>query len=327
MKSKIKLNKQYGIVNKNILQNKNISIKAKGLYVYLAARAGNKGYCTPSISTICKDLGINDATFYKYKNELVNNNIIKVTKEGKGIKQRNVYQLPKVSKGYGIVYLDTLTDNNINLQAKAIYGLLACYAGTRFIAYPLAKLIYSYLKVSRNTYFKILKVLKTKGIVRTKQLHINGRYAYCNYYINGAKPNKANTRYIFKFKGNRKNNKITTTITTTTTTNEYQAYTELIKGNIEYEALQGVYQGDTGALNILGNILSILVNSAYMGQITGIKANGVNISGNILKSVYNKLNYNHIKNVVDNVLNVNKINNIREYLKVALFNSYYQYNK
>ena len=328
MKSKIKLNKQYGIVNKNILQNKNISIKAKGLYVYLAARAGNKGYCTPSISTICKDLGINDATFYKYKNELVNNNIIKVTKEGKGIKQRNVYQLPKVSKGYGIVYLDTLTDNNINLQAKAIYGLLACYAGARFIAYPLAKLIYSYLKVSRNTYFKALKVLKLNNIVKTKQLHINGRYAYCNYYINGAEPNKTNTKYIFKFKNKNKvkNNKITKT-TTTTINNEYKAYEELVKANIEYEALQGVYQGDTGALNILGNIVSILVNSAYMGQINGIKANGVNISGNILKSVYNKLNYNHIKNVVDNVLNVNKINNIREYLKVALFNSYYQYNK
>ena len=328
MKSKIKLNKQYGIVNKNVLQNKNISIKAKGLYVYLSARAGNKGTCNPTISTICSNLNINDATFHKYKNELINNNIITVTKEGKGIKQRNVYQLPKVSKGYGIVYLDTLTDNNINLQAKAIYGLLACYAGARFIAYPLAKLIYSYLKVSRNTYFKALKVLKLNNIVKTKQLHINGRYAYCNYYINGAEPNKTNTKYIFKFKNKNKvkNNKITKT-TTTTINNEYKAYEELVKANIEYEALQGLYGGDTGALNILGNILSILVNSAYMGQITGIKANGVNISGNILKSVYNKLNYNHIKNVVDNVLNVNKINNIREYLKVALFNSYYQYNK
>lgn len=328
MKSKIKLNKQYGIVNKNVLQNKNISIKAKGLYVYLSARAGNKGTCNPTISTICSNLNINDATFHKYKNELINNNIITVTKEGKGIKQRNVYQLPKVSKGYGIVYLDTLTDNNINLQAKAIYGLLACYAGARFIAYPLAKLIYSYLKVSRNTYFKALKVLKLNNIVKTKQLHINGRYAYCNYYINGAEPNKTNTKYIFKFKNKNKvkNNKITKT-TTTTINNEYKAYEELVKANIEYEALQGVYQGDTGALNILGNIVSILVNSAYMGQINGIKANGVNISGNILKSVYNKLNYNHIKNVVDNVLNVNKINNIREYLKVALFNSYYQYNK
>ena len=334
MKQKIKLNKQYGITNKDILQNKNISIKAKGLYTYLCARAGNKGYCNPTVSTICNDLNINDATFHKYKNELINNNIIKVTKQGKGIKQSNVYQLPKVTKGYGIVYLDILKDNNINLQAKAIYGLLACYAGTRFVAYPLAKLIYSYLKISRNTYFKALKLLKVHNIVKTKQLHINGRFAYCNYYIHGVKPNKTNTKYIFKFKNKNKvknkNNKITTTTTHNTiitTNSEYQAYTELIKVNIEYEALQGLYVGNTRASNILSNILSILVNTAYMGQIKGIKANGVNISESIVKQIYNKLNYNHIKNVVDSVVGVQKINNLREYLKVALFNSYYQYNK
>ena len=324
MKNKVKLNKQYGIVNKNILQNKNISIKAKGLYVYLCARSGNKGYCTPSVATICNDLGITDNTFFKYKNELVKANIIKVTKEGTGIKQRNIYHLPKVSKGYGIVYLDTLKDNSINLQGKAIYGLLACYAGARFIAYPLAKLIYSYLKVSRNTYFKILKVLKTKGIVRTKQLHINGRYAYCNYYINGAKPNKTNTKYIVKFKSNNKRKASFNAIKINSNKcDDYNLYRDMVLSNISYKALVGYFSKDKYALTLLDNIIDILVNSLYVGC-NSLTYKGIRIAASSIKSIYRKLEFSHIKSVIMNVKGVtNKIYNKTEYLRVCLVSVFY----
>ena len=245
MKQKLKINKQYGLISNEIIKNKNISIKAKGLYIYLSARSGNKFKCRPTISTICKDLGITDTSFYKYKNELETANILTVIKTGQGINKRNEYHLQKVTKGYGIVYLDVLKDKNIKLQAKAIYGLLSCYAGTRFIAYPISKLIYTYLNISRNTHFRLLKGLKEKGIVKTKQLHINGRYSYCNYYINGATPNNTKTRFIIKFKGKNKNNK-NIKIQKSTYTN----YKEMVLNNINYKSLQGYYANNNKALNL-----------------------------------------------------------------------------
>lgn len=326
MKNKVKLNKQYGLVNKNVLQNKNISIKAKGLYTYLCARAGNKGYCNPTVATICNDLNINDATFHKYKNELLNNNIITITKQGTGIKQRNTYQLPKATTGYGIVYLETLKDNNINLQAKAIYGLLACYSGTRFIAFPLSKLIYTYLKISRNTYFRILKLLKVHNIVTTKQLHINGRFAYCNYYINGAKPNKATTKYIFKFTGKRKNITNTTNSNITPHIIQYDNFKDLVHTNINYLALLGYFKHNNKAIELLNDITDIITNTLFTKP-KPLIFNNITLQSSIVQAIFNKLEFKHVKYVINNILNVkHKINNRTQYIKVCLTNAYYNFN-
>lgn len=67
-----------------------------------------------------------------------------------------------------------------------------------FVVYLLLKLIHNTLQISRNTYFKTLKKLKEINIIITNQLHINDRFAYCNYYINGKETNKIKTRFIFK---------------------------------------------------------------------------------------------------------------------------------
>lgn len=320
MKQKIKIEKQYGLVSKQVLQNKKISIKAKGLYVYLSARAGNKFKCKPTISTICRDLRVTDTSFYKYKKELEAAGILITVKTGRGVTKRNEYHLQKVTKGYGIVYLDVLTNKNIKLQSKAIYGLISCYAGARFIAYPLSKLIYTYLKISRNTHFRLLKGLKEKGIVKTKQLHIDGRFAYCNYYINGAKPNNTKNRYIIKFKGTRKNIKNTKTDNTKT---NYTNYREMVLSNINYKSLQGYYAKNNKALNILNDIVDIITNTLYEGS-KPLLFKGVEMQTNILQSIYSKLEFKNIKSVIDSVLSIkNKINNKTEYLRVSLANSYY----
>ena len=327
MKQKIKIEKQYGITNKEILKNKNISANAKGLYVYLCARSGNKGICNPSIATICKDLAINEATFHKYKNELLNNSIISIEKKGQGLKKINNYILLKQSKkGYGIVYLDIAKDSAISLKAKAIYGLLSCIAGVRFVAYPISKSIHLTLKISRNTYFKSIKQLKSLNYLITKQLHINGRFSYCNYYINGKEPNKKETRYIFK--GLTKNNnkpKNTTNNLLNTTYNYYEACIDTIKLNIQYDALIGLFKDNKTALYILDNILTILSNDTYSENVKSVVINNINLNGSVVKSIFNKLNFDNVKYVVNNVLNVpNKIKNIKQYLRVSLVNSFYQ---
>ena len=330
MKNKVKINKQYGIINKEVIKDSRLSANAKGLYTYFCARAGNKGICNPSVDTICKDLHINVATFHKLKNELVNNKIINIEKKGTGINRRNSYILLKqTNTGYGMVYLDIVMNPRLNLKSKAIYGLLACYAGTRFIAYPLSKLIHSTLKISRNTYFNALRMLKELNFLITKQLHINGRFSYCNYYINNKEPNKKETRFIFKGL-----NKKTTTLTNySTKTNKgentvsstYITYMDNIKSNIEYDALIGLFDSNKKALYILENILTILTNDTYSDNVKSIVVNDVKLNGSVVKSIFNKLNFNNIKYVVENILRTNnKIKNITKYLKVALINSYYQ---
>lgn len=297
MKVKVKITKQYGIVNKLVLQNKNITANAKGLYVYLCARSGNKGNCNPTIPTICKDLNINQTTFHKLKRELIENKVIKIEKTETGLKKRNNYiLLQETKKGYGIVYLDIVKDQNIPLKAKAIYGLLSFISGIRFIAYPTAKLLYSLLNISRNTYFKAINLLKRYNYVKTKQLHINSRFAYCNYYINGAEPNKKDTRYIFKRKYYNKNN------TPSTKNNrekekpspEYFCKEEIIKEKIEYETILDFYINSKKAQYILDNIVSILVSNIYSESPSKLKIDGLVRDGNVVKMVFNKLNYNNI---------------------------------
>lgn len=326
MKHKIKLTKQYGIINKEILKNKNISINAKGLYIYFCARSGNKYTCNPTIPTILKDLNICEATFHKLKNELIENKIITVTKIGTGLNRKNNYNIiNKSNKNYGIVYLDILTNSKLDLKSKAIYGLLASYSGTSFIAYPLVKWILNLLNISRNTYFKYAKELKKLNIVKTKQLHLNGRFAYCNYYINGAEPKEVKSKYIFI---NENNNKKTTTTKTNKGNNviEYNNYETIIKDNIEYNSLQKLYENNNKAKYYLKNIVSILTNTIYFeNKSKGIIINGIEISAERLSMIYNKLSFNHIKTVVNSLIKTNnKITNIRKYIKVALYNAYFQ---
>lgn len=326
MKRKQKLTKQYGLVNKNVLINKNISIDAKGLYVYLCARSGSKYICNPTIATILKDLGICETTFHKLKKELITAGIIEVVKSGIGLNRRNNYNiLVKSNKGYGIVYLDVLTNSKLDLKSKAIYGLLSSYAGASFIAYPFTKFICSILNICRNTYFKYAKTLKELNIIKTKQLHKNGRYSNCNYYINGAEPTNEyqNSKYIFINENNKKttvkNNKGNNVI-------EYNKYETIVKDNIEYNSLNKLYEQDKKAKYYLENIVSILTNSIYFEtKSKGIIVEGIEVSAEVLAMIYNKLNFSNIKTVVNSLITTNnKITNIRKYIKVALYNSYFQ---
>lgn len=325
MKQKLKLNKQYGIINKQVITNKSLSVGAKGLYVYMCGRSGNKGYCMPLVATICNDLGINEVTFHKYKNELIKAGVICVAKQGEGLHRRNKYVLVgKQDKGnYGIVPLNVVTNNKISLKAKAIYGLISCIAGGRFIAYPLAKVIYLTLGVCRGTYFSCMQNLKEYGCVLTKQLHINGRFAHCNYYINGKEPNKPKTRYIIKV--TKKQNKITSKTNKTITNINYNLTENYIAENIEYEALKGLYGNNSKALYILEQMYSVLVNDTYADNIKSVNYKGQVFSSSIVKAVFKKLNYNNIKYVIDKMLKLDsKINNIRSYVRVAMLSSYYE---
>ena len=345
MKSKIKMEKQYGLVVREILQNKDLSIDAKGLYVYLAARAGNKYTCYPTIATICKDLDICESTFHNLKNELIEHKIISITKTGTGFSKQNIYNLLiKANKGYGMVYLDTLTDSSISIKSKAIYGLIASFGGADRLAHPLVKVICKCLKICRNTYFKYVKKLKELEIINIKQVHRDGRFANCYYYFNGNNmPLKhAHLKYIYvndktresveedkKLWAEEKKERAIERAEKKAAKERkdtYKEYLAEVKRNIEYEALKGKYLHADRGIYMLNNIVSVLTNTIHFSKDDDeIKIGDKLLPAKQVIAVFKKIKYEHVSKTINNIVTCHaQIGNLRAYLRTTLYNNYYQ---
>lgn len=68
--------KGYGFISKMVMQDKRLSISAKGLYAYICSFSGKGNDAFPSRKKICFDLNISNETLGKYLNELKENNYI-----------------------------------------------------------------------------------------------------------------------------------------------------------------------------------------------------------------------------------------------------------
>lgn len=79
-----KKNDGFGIVDKNILFNTELSRDARLIYTILAAYADDKRSCFPSIHTLMKVLGMSKSTFYKHMTQLEKKGIVekKIRKKG-----------------------------------------------------------------------------------------------------------------------------------------------------------------------------------------------------------------------------------------------------
>ena len=68
----------YGMVQRSVMRDPNLTIEAKGLYAYLCSFSGS-GECTlPNVEEICKELGISEDKYYKYMQILVDNEYINI---------------------------------------------------------------------------------------------------------------------------------------------------------------------------------------------------------------------------------------------------------
>lgn len=112
--------KGYGTIPKLVMQDRNLSIGAKGLYSYFCSYTGGGDTCFPSRKKVCFDLCISIDTFGKYLKQLVENGYIKVEQiKENGRFSHNVYTLcdtilpcPKISDTEITVYEKTDTNNN-----------------------------------------------------------------------------------------------------------------------------------------------------------------------------------------------------------------------
>lgn len=91
--------KGYGNIPKTVMQDKDLSIEAKGIYAYMASYAGGgKTEVFPSVSKVVSDLGISEVRYRKHRKMLVEKGYIEIQKQkGEAGKfDRNVYILKQV---------------------------------------------------------------------------------------------------------------------------------------------------------------------------------------------------------------------------------------
>lgn len=87
-----------------------------------------------------------------------------------------------ISGGFGQVSRDILCDPEISLEAKMIYSYLCSFAGNKNIAFPSESLICHQLKISRNRFYKYLRELKERNIIKVHKKTKHGSVPVGNVY-------------------------------------------------------------------------------------------------------------------------------------------------
>lgn len=90
------LEKGYGLISRDVMRDKNISLGAKGIYCYLNSFAGSKGVCYPSLELIRLEMNLSKNTLNKYIKELKETGLIKVYRmqnEENNLLSNNIYEI------------------------------------------------------------------------------------------------------------------------------------------------------------------------------------------------------------------------------------------
>lgn len=84
----------FGIIQKSVMQDKELYTKAKALYAYFSSFVVEGNSCSLSRSKTCYDLGISKGTLSKYLNNLINCGYLEIKQiRENGKLSHNVYTL------------------------------------------------------------------------------------------------------------------------------------------------------------------------------------------------------------------------------------------
>ncbi|TDL96712.1 DnaD domain protein [Macrococcus brunensis] len=86
--------------------------------------------------------------------------------------------------GYGLVFKNVMKDQNLDIEAKALYSYLSSYAGSNGVAFPGVDLICHELKVSEKRYKKYRKQLEDAGYLTIKRNRRDSGFSNNIYHIN-----------------------------------------------------------------------------------------------------------------------------------------------
>ncbi len=87
-----------------------------------------------------------------------------------------------LAKGYGLIPQLVTRDKDLSIEAKAIYGYLAAFAGTTGEAFPGVALICEELNISKKRYLSHRKALIEKGYIEIKRERLESGFSK-NLYI------------------------------------------------------------------------------------------------------------------------------------------------
>lgn len=87
-----------------------------------------------------------------------------------------------LAKGYGLIPQLVTRDKDLSIEAKAIYGYLAAFAGTTGEAFPGVDLICAELQISEKRYLKHRKSLIDNGYIEIKRERLENGFSK-NIYI------------------------------------------------------------------------------------------------------------------------------------------------
>lgn len=88
------------------------------------------------------------------------------------------------SKGYGIVPKLVMKDEDLSIEAKAIYAYLCSYAGAGKTAFPSVDLICNNLGISENRFYKHRKPLVDKGYINVDREKTDSGWSNNIYTLN-----------------------------------------------------------------------------------------------------------------------------------------------
>lgn len=87
------------------------------------------------------------------------------------------------SKGFGIISKLAMQDQNLHIEAKAIYADFNSFAGSGNCCFPSRKKICCDLGISNNRLSKYIKQLVENGYITIKQVKENGKFSHNVYTI------------------------------------------------------------------------------------------------------------------------------------------------
>lgn len=90
--------------------------------------------------------------------------------------------------GFGQVKRSVMRDKSLSIEAKAIYAYFCGFAGNDTKAYPLRDTIVEELGISLKRYYKYLKELQTRGIIKIQTIKTDSGFKRNIYYINDCSP-------------------------------------------------------------------------------------------------------------------------------------------
>ena len=116
-KTEIRYDTGFGLIHRNIMRDKELSIESKAIYSYISSFAGVGMVAYPGISLMCNELNISEKRFHKYKKELLDKGYLSIERESKGKGfSKNVYTLHVKPITGQIVPLQNVGLQNVSLQ-------------------------------------------------------------------------------------------------------------------------------------------------------------------------------------------------------------------